>query len=78
MKNPMKLIFAVFHVGTPLLYFIGYSVISYMRGNSVGASIPDTLSIIAIYLIVVNCMWLFSVDKFKRAVEVDEENQSRG
>ncbi|ELK48594.1 hypothetical protein [Halobacillus sp. BAB-2008] len=77
MKNPMKLIFAVFHVGTPLLYFIGCSVISYMRGNSVGASIPDTLSIIAIYLIVVNCMWLFTVDKFKRAIKMDEENQAK-
>ena len=74
MKNPKKLIFTVFHIITPLFYFAGYSAIQFFQGSPVMETIPDTLSIIAIYSIVMNIIWVFNVDKLDRAIERDKEN----
>ncbi|MCP3033018.1 hypothetical protein LF817_16955 [Halobacillus sp. A1] len=76
MKDPKKLIYATFHLGTPLFYFFGYTAIQFFRGNSVAASIPDTLAIIAIYSFIMNIMWLFYVDKLDKAINNDRKNQT--
>ncbi|MFC7319437.1 hypothetical protein [Halobacillus campisalis] len=76
MKDPKKLIYAYFHLGTPLLYFLGYTAIQFFRGNPVAASIPDTLSVIAIYSFIMNIMWLFYVDKLDKAINNDRKNQT--
>ncbi|TFE02414.1 hypothetical protein [Jeotgalibacillus salarius] len=78
--NPKKLIYATFHIIGPILYFFAYITMQYLNGVPLSESMSDALSIIAIYLVGVSILWLFSMDKLDKAIEADkkakQQNQS--
>ncbi|KIL53571.1 hypothetical protein KP77_05480 [Jeotgalibacillus alimentarius] len=71
--DPKKLIYATFYIIGPLLYFTAYTTIQYFNGAPIGETMSDALSIIALYLIGVSILWLFTMDKLEQAIEADRK-----
>lgn len=79
--NPKKLIFALFFIINPILYFTIFAfVMPYFNGRSILESGDTALSNIAIYSVTISICWLISSDKLEEAIEADmkakKENQT--